>query len=540
MVNEQQMQYLLPHMLENAANLNPNHVALRHRDASITYGDLFSRSSQLANALIADGVEPGERIGILMNKGIDAVVALWGIMAAGAAYVPLDPTAPSARVAFVIRDCGIVRVMSHERKRKTLEEIDGAGVPLKSVWWFDPAEELPYPCINAFDLGSFATHPPDVVIGDQDLCYILYTSGSTGTPKGIMHTHRSARSWAEVTASVYDLSQDDVVSNYAPLHFDLSTLDFFGGTKAAATIVIIPEEYTRFPASLAELLESEAVSVFFTVPLALVRLAAPGVLDGKDLRHLRLVLFGGEPMPVKHLRQLMLRLPDAQFVNVYGPTETNGCTHYVVDAVPEEDAEPLPIGQPYPNVRAIVVDADGRDVEPGEPGELLIRAPTMMRGYWARPDLNERAFVSRDPYGGLPDIYQATGDLAELRPDGNLRFLGRRDRQIKARGNRVELDEVEAVLMTHPAVKEAAIYTRVDEESSLQIHGSAILVEGEHCEPAELLDHMRRLLPVYAVPATLDVRSVFPRTSTGKIDRRSMETDTKAALSDPRSNKVTQ
>jgi amino acid adenylation domain-containing protein len=373
------------------------------------------------------------------------------------------------------------------------------------------------------EIREFPTDPPSIGITEQDLCYILYTSGSTGTPKGIMHTHRSALAWAEVSAAAYGLSRSDIISNYAPLHFDLSTLDYFGGARAGATTVIIPEEYPRFPASLADLIASERLTVFYTVPLALVRLAAPGVLDGRDLSDLRLVLFGGEPMPVKHLREFMRKVPHAQYVNVYGPTETNGCVHYVIPGIPEDDVDALPIGRPYPNVDVLIVDDDGSPVGAGGQGELLVRAPTVMRGYWGRPDLNEHAFVLRNEHGGQPDVFEATGDIVARASDGNLRFLGRRDRQIKARGNRVELDEVEAVLLGHPEVHEAAVYAMPDGDGSLQIHAEVILVDGSIEDSPDLLSFLRGTLPAYAVPATLGIRSSFPRTSTGKIDRKAMQ-----------------
>jgi acyl-coenzyme A synthetase/AMP-(fatty) acid ligase len=267
------------------------------------------------------------------------------------------------------------------------------------------------------------------------------------------------------------------------------------------------------------------MTVLYTVPLALVRLATPGTLDGKDLSHLRLVLFGGEPMPIKHLRQVMSSLPWAQFVNVYGPTETNGCTHHRVRAMPDEHDLALPIGQPYPNVSVMVVDSDGGPVGVGETGELLVRAPTMMRGYWARPDLNERAFVHVPGVGGTVEVYHATGDLVSPTEGGDLAYLGRRDRQIKARGNRVELDEVEAVLLDHPAVHEAAVYALADAEGSLQPHAEVILIPGSGATTTDLRTHASRALPSYAVPASISIREGFPRTSTGKIDRRRMQDD---------------
>ena len=519
------MTYLLPHLIEQAAEVDPAHPALRNRGETLTYGELLERSSALAHALIEDGVAPGDRVGILLPKSLHSAIALYGIMAAGAVYVPLDPGSPVSRIAFVLRDCSITRLVSEDRFLPTLSALGEAGARIDSVFGIDDGQDAPFTAIPWREVATRPATPPQIATTEQDLCYILYTSGSTGTPKGIMHTHRSALAWAEVTAAEYGLSSTDIISNYAPLHFDLSTLDYFGGARARATTVMIPEEYTRFPASLASLIADERMTVFYTVPLALVRLAAPGTLDGKDLSSLRLVLFGGEPMPIKHLRHMMSSLPDAEFVNVYGPTETNGCTHYRVPAVPDEGDLGLPIGRPYPNVTVMVVDSEGRQVGVGGKGELLVRAPTLMRGYWARPDLTDKSLVNVPGVGGRPDVYHATGDLVSPTEEGDLAFLGRRDRQIKARGNRVELDEVEAVLLEHPSVHEAAVYALPDAEGSLQPHAEVILIPGSEATAKDIRTHAAGALPTYAVPASITVRDGFPRTSTGKIDRLRLQTD---------------
>lgn len=530
MKRSSRMTYLLPHLVEQAAARDPDHVAMRFRDDTMTYGALFERAACLANALVSDGVQPGDRVGILLNKSLESAVALYGIMMAGAVYVPLDPLAPSSRIEFVTRDCGVRRLVTSDRKVDLVESLVSAGVDLDAVFGPESAGDAGCRSVPWRAVDEYAASPPSIRTMEQDLCYILYTSGSTGTPKGIMHTHRSALAWAELTASVYELNPEDVISNYAPLHFDLSTLDYFGGARAGATTVIIPEEYTKFPASLAGLIEKEQLTLFYTVPMALIQLAQPGILDGRDLGKLRLVLFGGEPMPIKHLRDLMDRLPHTGFVNVYGPTETNGCTHYPVDRPLSDSVEALPIGRAYPNVDVLVVDEESAPVPVGEPGELLVRAPTMMRGYWGRDDLNERAFFERTPYGGLAEVFHRTGDLVRELPDGTLGFLGRRDRQIKSRGNRVELDEVEAVLVGHDDVHEAAVYAVRGSDGMLEIRAEAILRDGREIEAAELIRSLRARLPAYAVPVALHLRSAFPRTSTGKIDRRAMLAEAEAQL----------
>lgn len=516
------MIYLLPQLVERAALDAPDGPALRFRGQELTYSELLARSAALANGLIEDGLSAGDRVGILLNKGFESAIALYGIMLAGGVYVPLDPFAPPARTEFVIRDCDIRRLVSGPRQAATIQHLADSRVELETVFGLAQEAESPYGVVSWSEIDRLSTEAPALTTTELDLCYILYTSGSTGSPKGIMHTHRSALSWAEVSAAAYRLGPSDVISNYAPLHFDLSTLDYFGGAKAGATTVIIPEEVTKFPASLAGLIEDEQLTVLYTVPMALVQLAEPGVLDGRDLSRLRLVLFGGEPVPIKHLRRMMRSLPAAEFVNVYGPTETNGCIHHRVEAVPFEEDEAIPIGLPYPNVEVLVVDGRSVPVPAGEPGELLVRTPTMMRGYWGREDLNDGAFYHRNPFGGLPEIFHRTGDLVQTQADGALRFIGRKDRQIKFRGYRVELDEIEAVLMTHPSVREAAVYTMPDTDGSLEIRAE-VIAGSTTAASADLVRHLGTALPPYAVPVTVGVRDEFPRTSTGKIDRLAMQ-----------------
>lgn len=512
--------YLLSHLIDAAADADPSQIAMVCRRNRLSYGELLTRSNALAGWMMESGVRKGDRVGIYMNKTTEIAVAMYGIMRAGAAYVPLDPIAPAQRTRFVIRDCDIRFIVSEDKKAKRLLELARNDVDLEAVIGVD-TEGIPFRTVSWDEIGSEPSSPSVPGLMEQDLSYILYTSGSTGVPKGIMHSHRSALSWANTTVSTYDIGQDDVISNYAPIHFDLSTLDFFGGARARATTVMIPEEHMKLPASLAELLESERLSLFYTVPMALVQLASTGVLEGRDLSSLRRILFGGEPMPIKHLRSLVDRLPHTKFFNVYGPTEVNGCTHHEVSPNDLERGS-LPIGTPYENVETLVAGSGDETAAPGELGELLIRAPTMMRGYWGRPDLNEGAFYHRESFAGLPDTFHRTGDLVHVDEEGTIFFHGRKDRQIKSRGYRVELDEVEAVLLQHPSVEEGAVFAIAGADGDMSIRASVILRGGSQTEEADLLAFVKDSLPPYAVPLRIEVMESFPRTSTGKIDRRQL------------------
>lgn len=510
--------YLLSHLIESAAQSDPEHLAFKCRNDSISYGELEQRSHAMSATLQELGVRKSDRVGILLNKSIESIVAIYGIMGAGAAYVPIDPQSPPDRVEFLLRDADIDVLVTESRLVSKLQKLRSPDSLPRAVIGSDLGLEG----VEVVAWDDMVPGPVDRSgLMEQDLCYILYTSGSTGSPKGTMHTHRSALSWANVSGDVYGIEADDVISNYAPLHFDLSTLDVFAGPRGGASVVMIPEEHMRLPASLARLLSEERLTLFYTVPMALVQLCQPGVLDGVDLSALTRILFGGEPMPMKHLKTITRLIPSATFYNVYGPTEVNGCTHHRVED-PDLSGDALPIGTPYPNVDYRVVGDDGRDAVQGEIGELLIRSATMMKGYWNRPDLNRHAFVEEDRFSGRPDVYHATGDYVHIDEAGVLVFHGRRDRQIKARGNRVELDEIEALLLTHQDVIECAVFGIGTEEGPVTEIGAAAIVEDEGVTESDLRRFLVASLPTYAVPSRIAIKADFPRTSSGKIHRREL------------------
>lgn len=517
------MLFLLPQAVDNAAENSPEREAVRFAGQGLTYGALARRANGLARILHEQGARRGDRVGIFMNKSLDTAVALHGIMKAGCAYVPLDPFAPMSRIAYVMRDCGIRHIITTDLKLDQTDLLAEDTGELRCL--IGATEREGFTCISWEVVYAAATDvAPEVALTEQDLAYILYTSGSTGTPKGIMHTHRSGLSFAIWAAETYGLTPDDRVSNHAPLHFDLSTLDFFATAVAAATTVIIPEAITKFPASLAKLMQDERISVWYSVPFALIQLMERGSLEKRDLSALRWVLFAGEVFPTKHLRNLLALLPHAQFSNLYGPTETNVCTYYHVESLPEDSDETIPIGIPCANLEALIVDAEGDPVAPGTAGELLMRGGVVMLGYWGRPDLNERGFFRRKVFGGhYEHLFYRTGDLVEQLPDGNLKYLGRKDRQIKTRGYRVELDEIEVALLSHEDVEEAAVFPIPDGQGSNLIEAAVTAKDGAPLTEELLINHVVARLPIYAVPVKVRVLEMFPRTSTGKINRRELQ-----------------
>jgi amino acid adenylation domain-containing protein len=520
------MIYLLPHIIDRTAERLPENEAFRFNGEGLTYAALVRRSNQLARVLVEQGVRRGDRVGIYLHKNLETAVALYGIMKAGAAYVPLDPLLPAARLASILTDCNLRCLITQPAKLPQITQLVEQGARLDCLVGLTPPNTLPLPTISWSEV---ETAPEAAIPGDglmeQDMAYLMYTSGSTGAPKGMIHTHASGLAYAQLAAAVYDLQPEDRLSNFPPLHFDQSTFDYFSGPLAGATTVIIPDEVTKFPASLSKLMQDERLTVWYSVPFALVQLLLRGVLEQRDLSNLRWVLFGGEPFPAKHLRALMQQWLQARFSNVYGPAEINQCTFYHVPPLAADSDKALPIGPLWPNAEGLVLDEDDHSLPPGEIGELVVRTPTMMQGYWNRPDLNLGAFYYREREGGRGDKFYRTGDLVRLGPDGNYHFLGRKDRQVKARGYRIELDEVEAALLTHPQIVETAVYPVPEIDGTQQIHASVILKPGSEVLTGDLRKHLSSRLPRYALPAQVEFVSQFPRTSSGKIDRRRLQAE---------------
>ncbi len=516
------MLYLLSHILDESAARFPDKEAMRCNGQALTYAGWLARANALAQVLADQGVRRRDRVGIYLNKSLESAVAIYGIWKAGAAYVPLDPQAPLPRLQFVLNDCDVRHIVTTESKAAAVRELARATA-LQCAIGMTPSEGDALRCLPWANVSQAEGLPaPRGLLIEQDLAYVMYTSGSTGTPKGLMHTHGSGLSYAQLSADLYGVSEQDRLSNHSPLHFDMSTFDYFSGPLRGATTVIIPEAYTKLAASMSKLIQDERLTIWYSVTTALVQMVLRGVLHQRDLSALRWILYGGEPFPPAHLKTLMQLVPSAQVSNVYGPAEVNQCTYYHVPALPDVYDESVPIGHVWDNSEGLLLDPDDQPVTEGEMGELVVRTPTMMRGYWGRPDLNAKAFYRRPVAGGDADVFYRTGDLMRRDAAGLLRFCGRKDRQIKTRGYRVELDEVENALSLQPAVAECAVYAVPDGEGSNLIEAAVILKHGVSAVEADMKQALAERVPNYAVPTTIRYVDDFPRTGTGKIDRRAL------------------
>jgi len=532
------MAYLLQDLLTEAAARRPLRPAVASGGFLLTYQELDRLSNKVARALLRQGVMPGDRVGILAPKSVASVIGIYGALKAGACYVPLDPKAPDGRLSYLVRDSGAALIVADgARAPRAAALADGAprlrgivvtsfpGAPGDGQEGIPPARGpaiVPWTAVAAEPGEPLA---PERAI-ETDLAYILYTSGSTGTPKGVMISHRASLTFVEWAAAASGLSDTDRVASPAPLHFDLSVFDIFASCRAAACVAVLPGGAATFPVSIAQWLESERISVWYSVPSVLTLLACYGSLGRFDLSRLRAVIFAGEVFPPKYLARLMTELPRPRYFNWYGPTETNVCTAF---EVPEgaADAGPVPIGKACANTEVFAVTGEGRRVcRPGEEGELHVRGPSLMRGYWGQPAKTHEALVPDPLRASSGELVYRTGDLVTLEPSGNYVYLGRRDSMVKIRGYRVELGEVEAALYRHPAIREAAVLPVPDELLGSRLR-AVITTAGPDGTVTikDVLEHCRRWLPSYMVPDVVEFRETLPRTSTGKIDRAGLGGD---------------
>lgn len=517
------MHTLIPQYVDYHAEHRPQHVAVKLYDEQLSYAELSARSDQLAAFLLENGLRRGDRVGVYQGKSLESAIAIHGIMKAGGAYVPIDSGSPLARVEQVVKDCGIRQLVSMDRHSAALQQLVEANNDLTQVLGITHSLEG---AVASASWSDIALTPTTVLNGinvsEHDLAYIIYTSGSTGQPKGIMHTHYSSLSFCRWAANTYQIGVNDKIGNQAALHFDISVFDYFVAAVAGATTVIVAEEYLKMPASYSQLLEQEKITTIFTVPFVLSQLLHRGVLEQRNLEALRWILFGGDTHSPAHIRQLMQLLPQARFSNVYGPAETNGCTFLHVPDLPEDSDEPIGIGGVCDNMEALVLDGDNKPVSVGEVGELLMRGPTLMQGYWNQPNLNAKAFYQPPDSSDSDDPYYRTGDVVEVLSEDNYRFAGRVDRQAKVRGYRVELDEIEMALCSHSAVEEAAAFVVSGEEGNGYIE-AAVILNAETADEGALLKTVKQLVPVYAVPQRIECVVEFPRTGSGKINRRELQ-----------------
>jgi amino acid adenylation domain-containing protein len=512
----------LSQLLAEAAARRPDHPAVEDEDGRcVTYLELVNQADRLSTRLGRWGIGRGDRVGLFLPKGIAAVTAIHGVLRSGAAYVPVDPTAPALRGAGIFADGGVKAVVVAAELADSLRRHWPGPGPLPRLIVVGHGhggnDAAPIGPHNATWDDVMADDAPSLLPtagAPDDLAYVLYTSGSTGKPKGVMLSHANAFTFLDWCVRHLDPRGDDRFSAHAPFHFDLSVFDLYVCCRCAATLVVIGETLAKDPVRLGPFLAERRLSVWYSAPSILALLAQYGGLERAGFPAPRVVLFAGEVFPVAPLRRLRSLWPDATMWNLYGPTETNVCTAYrVPDRLEPDRAAPLPIGPVCPPLRARVVDEDGRDVAPGAVGELVIAGPGVMRGYFGQPELTAAAFFPTDDGAG----WYRTGDLVTDDGTGCFVFHGRRDRMVKKRGYRIELGEIESALHRHEGVDRAAVVAQAG-DNGVAITAFVALKPAHKGSIIALKRHCTTFLPHYMVPDTITFVADMPRTSTDKVD----------------------
>ena len=498
---------------EAQAQAAPDEVAVSHEGASLTYGELSRRSSQLAHHLRGRGVGPESRVGVCVERSLEMVVALLGVLKAGAAYVPLDPAYPRDRLAFLVEDAAVSVLLTQTRLFGELPANAVADVVFLDGDWERIAAE--------------PETPPDVRVEPENVAYIIYTSGSTGKPKGVMVPHSALAGYTGIATRAYGIGPDDAVLQFASINFDASAEEIYPTLVSGARLVLRTEGMLDSGRAFLDRCAEWGVTVA-SLPTAYWHELAgelAGDEDGEVPAELRLVIIGGERALPERLRAWRERFGErVRLVNTYGPTETTVVvTLCDLPPVAEEDAKRhVPIGRPTSNTRAYVLDPRGEPVPIGVPGELYIGGGGVARGYLDRPDLTAERFVP-DPFGAEPGarVYRS-GDRVRYLPDGTLEFVGRVDQQIKIRGFRVELGEIEAALTAHPEVADAVVVARGDDAGGPRLVAYVVPESGASPSVPELRAALKAELPGYMVPAAFVTLDAFPLTRNGKVDRRSL------------------
>ncbi len=477
------------------------------------YDELDERANRLAQALVADGIGRGAFVGVSRARAADVAIAWLAVLKAGAAYVPIDPDLPDERVAFMLADARITHVIADDVVADRLAR---------------PGLTVLRPDGDAARLAALPPHAPDDHATADDPAYAIYTSGSTGLPKGVVVPHRAVLRL--VCGSDYvRLAPGDVVAQMANPAFDASTFEFWGPLLNGARIAPVAKTTALAPRALASALALERVTTLFitTALFNAVARESPGAFRG-----VREVLFGGEAVEPRWAREVLRAGPPGRLLHVYGPTEsTTFATWHDVREV-ASDAATIPIGRPIANTEAFVLRADGEPAAPGEPGELWLGGPGLAIGYLGSPALTAERFVERT-IAPLPArrLYR-TGDRVRLRVDGAIEYLGRADRQVKVRGHRIELEEVESALVRLPQVREAVVVLRGETSETRQVVAYLVPANPAAPPPPNLVRELRRVLPEYMLPGAIVWLPALPLNASGKVDRRALPAPASAARPD--------
>ena len=482
-------------LFERQMERTPEATAVIFEGRQLTYRELNQKANQLAHYLRKLGIKAEARVGICLDRSLDMIVALLGILKAGAAYVPMDPELPTERVAFMLEDSGVVAVLTSDSIKQHL-----------------PASQAAIVCIDRLrdEMARESGEDPKSLVGAENLAYVIYTSGSTGRPKGVQITHRAVVNFLHSMRQRPGFSERDCILSVTTLSFDIACLEIYLPLTTGACVVVATRRTAADGTELIAKIEESRCTVMQATPSTWRLLLEAGWAGKKDLK----ILCGGEAMTRELAAKLLPRC--SSLWNMYGPTETT-----IWSSVCEiRDASgPITIGTPIHNTQMYVLDSHGGLVPMGARGELCIGGDGLSRGYLNRPALTAESFIE-NPFEGGSRLYR-TGDLARQRQGGEIECLGRMDNQVKVRGYRIELEEIEASLREHPAVSQAAVSLQANDSGDTRLV-AYVCPRAESCHITELRTFLEGKLPGYMIPSWFVALDQLPLNSNGKIDRHAL------------------
>jgi amino acid adenylation domain-containing protein len=488
--------------LEQAANRRPDKIAFEDERGGITFKELRDHAKRLGTRLLkrhTGGIQP---VLVLLPRSTDVIVSFMGALYSANPYAPVEADIPEARLAKLIENLQPGQIITDaEHLAKVTPYAGDAAVHL-----FGEAVS------GEIDEGAVAGAVNSVI--DTDPVYIIYTSGSTGIPKGVTIPHRGVLDFAEWVKETFRFDEDTVLANQAAFYFDNSIFDIYGGLLSCATVKIVPQRLVMVPSKLPDYLFENEVTAIFWVPTVMIGVANSGALSSRKLPKLKTVAFAGEVMPNLQLNIWRREHPDCVYANLYGTTEISDvCTYYIADR-PFEDNDPLPIGIACENTRMLILNEQNKLCGPGEQGELCVGGSGVALGYWNAPELTEKVFIQNPINTRYGERIYRTGDLALYSEDGLILFLGRRDSQVKVRGNRIELGEIEAAALCVEGVGNACALFDPEKQEIVLFVGSAA-----DYNPRKFNLALKPYIPNYMLPGRLVTLRELPLTANGKIDR---------------------
>ena len=477
-------------LLDQSAQKYADNVALFFQEESISYSQLKKKSEKLQLQLSDINIGEGDRIAIYSHKSIDFVIAQFAILKSEAAYLPIDANAPIERNSYIINNCEVKALIIHKSFYESFKQN------------FTLVSELEN------DLLFLKSNKETLIKSPPDLAYILYTSGSTGKPKGVMYSHKAALEFINWSSATFAPTNNDCFSSHAPFHFDLSIFDLFVSIKHGAKLILIDDQTAKQPLLLAQLISEQKISIWYSTPTILNMLATYGKLQKYNYETLRLVLFAGEVFPINQFLNLKHYWKKPTYYNLYGPTETNVCTHY---KIPDEVKSLIafPIGKCCEHYKSKILPS----------GELLIGGNGIMLDYWQSEEKNSNP-LSKDEHN---TVWYKTGDLVEIDSANNFIFKGRIDRMVKRNGFRIELLEIEQALHQHPEIIENAVIATTDEENATIITAFVCCKSVDWESVIKMKEYCSKNLPVYMIPNNFIFIKSLPQTASNKIDYQQLK-----------------